>query len=262
MPTPTKGPRLGGSPSHERIILANLVSQLFEHGRVTTTETKAKRMRPLAEKLITKAKRGDLHARRLAAQTIRDKGVLHQLFAEIAPAMEGRDGGYVRITKIGNRKGDNAPMAVIEIITETVEQSRAAKGKAAKAAAAKAASKAEPKVKATEPTNAEPAAAPEVATLADVATDNAVVETADETASVDTVDAEAAGGDKPEYPNSYRGSEPGEDFVVKGNEDSMLYHTPDSPYYDATVAEVWFKTAEDAEAAGFKPTKAEAKDAT
>lgn len=120
MPTPTKGPRLGGSPAHEKIILDNLASQLFEHGRITTTEAKAKRVRPLAEKLITKAKRGDLHARRLAATHIRDKGVLHVLFTEIAPAVADRDGGYTRITKVGPRKGDNAPMAVIEVITEAV----------------------------------------------------------------------------------------------------------------------------------------------
>ncbi|WIY83222.1 50S ribosomal protein L17 [Propionimicrobium sp. PCR01-08-3] len=117
MPKPTKGPRLGGSPAHERIILANLASQLFEHGRITTTETRARRMQPLAERLISKAKRGDLHNRRIVRQTITSPDVLHTLFAEIAPAMEGRDGGYTRITKIGPRKGDNAPMAVIELIT-------------------------------------------------------------------------------------------------------------------------------------------------
>ena len=120
MPKPTKGSRLGGSPSHERIIQDNLATQLFEHGRITTTETRAKRVRPLAEKLITKATRGDLHARRLAATHIRDKGVLHILFTEIAPAVADREGGYTRITKVGNRKGDNAPMAVIEVVTEPV----------------------------------------------------------------------------------------------------------------------------------------------
>ncbi len=134
MPTPTKGNRLGGSPAHQRIILANLASQLFEHGRITTTETKAKRVRPLAERLITKAKRGDLHARRQVMTTIRDKGVVHSLFTEIAPAMAERDGGYVRITKIGPRKGDNAPMAIIELITEPVEK----KAKAAAPAAEEA----------------------------------------------------------------------------------------------------------------------------
>jgi large subunit ribosomal protein L17 len=116
MPTPTKGPRLGGSPSHERLMLANLATSLFEHGRITTTETKAKRLRPLAEKLVTFAKRGDLHARRQVMTTIRDKDVVHTLFAEIGPRYENRPGGYTRITKVGPRKGDNAPMAVIELV--------------------------------------------------------------------------------------------------------------------------------------------------
>ena len=124
MPTPTKGARLGGSPSHERIILANLATQLFEHGKIVTTEAKAKRLRPLAEKLITKAKRGDIHARRQVLTTVRDKGVVHVLFTEIAPTLTDRDGGYLRITKVGPRKGDNAPMAQIEILTETVEDGR------------------------------------------------------------------------------------------------------------------------------------------
>ncbi len=124
MPTPTKGPRLGGSPAHERIILGNLASQLFEHGRITTTEAKAKRVQPLAEKLITKAKRGDLHARRQVYATVTDRGVVEKLFTEIAPTFADRDGGYTRITKIGNRKGDNAPLAVIELVTETVEEGR------------------------------------------------------------------------------------------------------------------------------------------
>ena len=124
MPAPTKGARLGGSPSHERIILANLATQLFEHGRITTTEAKAKRLRPLAEKLITKAKRGDIHSRRLVLTTVKDKGVVHTLFTEIAPTMADREGGYLRITKVGPRKGDNAPMAMIELVTESVEDSR------------------------------------------------------------------------------------------------------------------------------------------
>lgn len=122
MPKPTKGPRLGGSPSHQRIILANLATQLIEHGRITTTETRARRLQPLVETLITKAKRGetDVHARRLVAKTIRDKSVGHVLFTEVAPAMAGREGGYTRITKIGARKGDNAQMAIIELITTPV----------------------------------------------------------------------------------------------------------------------------------------------
>jgi large subunit ribosomal protein L17 len=116
MPTPTKGHRLGGSPAHERHILANLATALFQHGRITTTEAKAKRLRPVAERLITFAKRGDLHARRHVLTMVTDKGVVHQLFTEIAPEFSERDGGYTRITKIGPRKGDNAAMAVIELV--------------------------------------------------------------------------------------------------------------------------------------------------
>ena len=130
MPAPAKGARLGGSAAHQRLILANLASQLFEHGRIVTTEAKAKRLRPLAEKLITKAKRGDIHARRLVLTTVRDKGVVHTLFTEIAPSLADREGGYTRITKVGPRKGDNAPMAVIELVKESVEESREANAKA------------------------------------------------------------------------------------------------------------------------------------
>ena len=116
MPTPTKGHRLGGSPAHERHILANLATALFQHGRITTTEAKARRLRPVAERLITFAKRGDLHARRHVLTVVTDKGVVHQLFTEIAPEFSERDGGYTRITKIGPRKGDNEAMAVIELV--------------------------------------------------------------------------------------------------------------------------------------------------
>ena len=120
MPTPKKGPRLGGSPAHQRLIVANLATALFEHGRITTTEARARFLRPVAEKLITKAKRGDIHARREVLKTVRDKGVVHVLFTEIAPTFEDRPGGYTRITKVGPRKGDNAPMALIELVTEPV----------------------------------------------------------------------------------------------------------------------------------------------
>ena len=116
MPTPTKGPRLGGGPAHERLMLANLATSLFEHGRITTTEAKAKRLRPYAEKLVSFAKRGDLHSRRQVMTVIRDKDVVHTLFAEIGPRFANRPGGYTRITKVGPRKGDNAPMAVIELV--------------------------------------------------------------------------------------------------------------------------------------------------
>ena len=141
MPKPKKGPRLGGSPAHQRLIVSNLATQLFEHGRITTTEAKARVLRPVAEKLITKAKRGDLHNRREVLKTVRDKTVVHVLFTEIAPTFAERPGGYTRITKIGPRKGDNAPMAVIELVTEAYEPKAAKPAKkttAKKAAAPKA----------------------------------------------------------------------------------------------------------------------------
>src|SRR5699024_4392591 len=118
MPAPTKGTRLGGSPAHERMIIAGLATELFRHKAITTTETKAKRLRPHAERLITKAKKGDLASRRRVMETIRDKGVVYTLFEEIAPTFAERPGGYTRITKVAPRKGDNAPMAVIELVTE------------------------------------------------------------------------------------------------------------------------------------------------
>ncbi|MDP2012628.1 MAG: 50S ribosomal protein L17 [Actinomycetota bacterium] len=139
MPTPTKGPRLGGGPAHERLILANLATSLFEHGRITTTEAKAKRLRPLAERLITFAKRGDLHARRRVLTIVHDKSVVHTLFTEIGPSFAGRQGGYTRITKIGNRKGDNAPMAIIELCEPMLEQVVAEASAATKRAAKEAA---------------------------------------------------------------------------------------------------------------------------
>ncbi|HEY9251955.1 50S ribosomal protein L17 [Nocardioides sp. NBC_00850] len=132
MPTPKKGARFGGSPAHQKLILSNLATALFENGRITTTEAKARHLRPVAEKLITKAKKGDLHNRREVLKTIRDKSVVHTLFTEIAEQFAERPGGYTRITKIGPRKGDNAPMAVIELVNEAYEP----KTKAAPAAAA------------------------------------------------------------------------------------------------------------------------------
>jgi large subunit ribosomal protein L17 len=138
MPTPTKGPRLGGGPAHERLLLAGLATQLFEHRSITTTEAKAKRLRPFAERLVTFAKRGDLASRRRVLQVVRDKGVVHELFTEIAPAVAEREGGYTRITKIGPRKGDNAPLAVIELVLEPLTQ-RAATVREAEAATARSA---------------------------------------------------------------------------------------------------------------------------
>ncbi len=138
MPTPNKGPRMGGSPAHERLMLANLCTQLLEHGRITTTESKAKRLRPHVEKLITFGKRGDLHARRQVLKVIRDKSVVHELFAEIGPRYENRPGGYTRIVKLGPRKGDNAPMAIIELV-EALTVAQTAVGEAERARGTKSA---------------------------------------------------------------------------------------------------------------------------
>ena len=250
MPTPTKGPRLGGGPAHERLLLANLATQLFAHRSITTTEAKAKRVRPLAERLITFAKRGDLAARRRVLTVVRDKGVVHELFTEIAPAMAERQGGYTRITKIGNRKGDNAPMAVIELVLEplsakkaTVREAEAATKRAARPKAAKAAA---------------PAAAP--------ATEAADTEAASAEAADSTVVEAAVGAAVAEGPYGADSADPLEDgeapegFYVKGNKDSMKFHTPASPWYDKTVAEVYFKTAEAAAAAGFAEAGKKAED--
>ncbi|MCX4664327.1 50S ribosomal protein L17 [Streptomyces uncialis] len=132
MPKPAKGARLGGSAAHEKLLLANLAKALFEHGRITTTEAKARRLRPYAERLVTKAKKGDLHNRRQVLQVITDKSIVHTLFTEIGPRYENRPGGYTRITKIGNRRGDNAPMAVIELVEAlTVAQEATGEAEAA-----------------------------------------------------------------------------------------------------------------------------------
>ncbi|MEV7605342.1 50S ribosomal protein L17 [Paenarthrobacter sp. NPDC089322] len=161
MPTPTKGPRLGGGPAHERLMLANLAASLFEHKRITTTVTKAKRLKPYAERLVTFAKRGDLASRRRVLGLISNKGIVHELFTDIAGAVANRDGGYTRITKIGNRKGDNAPMAVIELVLEPVSPKQAvvaeATAAAAKAAPADEAPAAEEEVVETEAVEAEAA---------------------------------------------------------------------------------------------------------
>jgi large subunit ribosomal protein L17 len=176
MPTPTKGPRLGGGPAHERLILANLATALFEHKRITTTEAKAKRLRPLAERLVTFAKRGDLHARRRVLTVVRDKSVVHELFVEIAPQMAERQGGYTRITKIGPRKGDNAPMAVIELVLEPVSPKQAVVREATKAA-----QKAAPKAEET-PAEETPA---EETPVEETATDAPEAEAADTTDEAD-----------------------------------------------------------------------------
>lgn len=319
MPTPTKGPRLGGGPAHERLILANLAQSLFEHDSITTTEAKAKRMRPLAERMVTFAKRGDLHARRRVIATLKDKGVVHRLFVEIAPDMADRPGGYTRITKIAPRKGDNAPMAVIELVREPVS----AKPKKAVVAEAEGATKRAAKDKAKADKKADKAAAApaqdaplEIEDAAGAAADDAAVlasasvddvrdvaaadiqdaatadvqdaPVADEVAAVEVAETDAAAegaaaeaedltkaepvaatkaaglasADAAEAPAAVElpagaaapnadGSAPA-GYTVKGNADSGLYHEPDGQWYDATEAEFWFKSAADAEAAGFR----------
>ena len=176
MPKPTKGPRLGGGPAHERLMLANLATALFTHGRIQTTETKAKRLRPLAERMVTFAKRGDLHARRRVMTVIRDKSAVHRLFTEIAPLVAEREGGYTRIVKIGFRKGDNAPMAVIELILDPVQKKPSAKKARLKEEAEKAAKEAEKAAKAA--AKKAEAEASEAAEAADAEATDAVVEEA------------------------------------------------------------------------------------
>jgi large subunit ribosomal protein L17 len=227
MPTPKKGARLGGSAAHQKLIIANLATSLFEHGRITTTEAKARVLRPVAEKLITKARKGDLHNRRQVLATIRDKGVVHTLFEEIGPRYAERPGGYTRITKIGPRKGDNAPMAVIELVTEDYE----------------------PKSRSTRSAAAPAPAASVPADAAGETDEETAEETPEETAE------ETEGGDAGEYDGSHAPLEDPahapEGFPVKGNKTSMKYHEPEGQWYDQTTAEVWFASAEAAEAAGF-----------
>ncbi|WP_439903237.1 50S ribosomal protein L17 [Microbacterium azadirachtae] len=174
MPKPTKGPRLGGGPAHERLLLANLAAQLFVHKSIKTTETKAKRLRPLAERLVTFGKRGDLHARRRVLSVLRNKEATHALFAEIAPLVAEREGGYTRITKVGNRKGDNAPMAVIELVLEPVAPK--VKKAAAKPAKAEKAAPAEEVVEEVVETPAAEAEVVEEAPVADEAAADAAAE--------------------------------------------------------------------------------------
>lgn len=204
MPTPTKGARLGGGPAHERLMLANLATALFEHGKITTTQAKAKRLRPLAERLITFAKRGDLHARRRVLMVVRDKGVVHTLFEEIGPRYENRPGGYTRIVKIGPRKGDNAPMAVIELVEPLAEAvvaeataaaKRAAKDKTKKDTGSKAkeTSKKAPEGVSKDTAKSEEVAA--VATAAELSADEPAADVIEADAVAAEAKAEAEAGD-------------------------------------------------------------------
>jgi large subunit ribosomal protein L17 len=255
MPTPKKGARLGGSPAHQRLILSNLATALFEHGRITTTEAKARVLRPHAEKLITKAKKGDLHNRREVLKTIRDKSVVHVLFTEIAPSFADRPGGYTRITKVGPRKGDNAPMAVIELVTEAYSPKAPTTKRTASAAApapveeAPAETVEEAPAETTEEAPAETTEEAPVEEAADV-------ETVVEVEGVDNdVFEETEGGTSGKYAGSSvpleNAANAPEGYPIKGNEGSMKYHTPDSTWFDQTTAEVWFDTEESAQAAGF-----------
>ena len=193
MPTPTKGPRMGGSPAHERHMLANLAQALFEHGRITTTEAKAKRLRPYAEHLITFAKRGDLHARRQVLKRLNDKSVVHTLFDEIGPRYENRPGGYTRIVKLGPRKGDNAPMAIIELV-EALTIAQQAVGEAERARGTKSAPK-------KAPTGATKEAAEELAaespTAAAVLAEAVAAEAAEAPETTDAVEAEVVAEEAP-----------------------------------------------------------------
>jgi large subunit ribosomal protein L17 len=255
MPTPTKGPRLGGGPAHERLMLANLATSLFEHDQITTTEAKAKRLRPLAERLITFAKRGDLHSRRRVLTVVKDKGIVHRLFAEIAPDMQQRPGGYTRITKIGARKGDNAPMAVIELVREPLSAKKATV-KEAEAATKRAAKQAESARAAETTKKAEEADVQDADTTAEPQDAQATPQ--DRKPYIDG--PEAPGGEPQDASDGGYGpgsAAPNEDgsapagFEIKGNADSMKYHEPDGQWYDQTQAEVYFRTAQDAEKAGF-----------
>ena len=231
MPQPTKGARLGGSPAHQRLILANLATSLFQHGKITTTEAKAKRLRPYAERLITKAKRGDLDNRREIQKVIRDRETVHRLMHEIGPFFADREGGYTRITKTLPRKGDNAPMAVIELVSQKTVTSEADRARRV-SASQKAASEAPAEV--------------EEAPVVDETPEVDEVDEVEESTSTD----EAPYGEGSHAPLDDPDEAP-EGFEIKGNADSMLYHLPGTPFYDRTVAEVWFATAEAAEAAGF-----------
>lgn len=224
MPTPTKGSRLGGSAAHQKLILSNLATSLFEHGAITTTATKAKRLQPLAETLITKAKRGDLNSRRQVMKRIRDKSIVHVLFTEIGERYQDRPGGYTRIIKLGPRKGDNAPMVKIELV-EALADSPKAKAAAKKAAPAKKATAKKAAATDETKTDAAPAADAEVQ---------------------DVVAGKYEGSAAP-----LDGGAAPEGYDIKGNEDSMKYHGTDSPWYEQTVAEVWFQTEDAAKAAGF-----------
>ena len=214
MPTPTKGPRLGGSSAHQRHIMANLATALFEHGKITTTEAKARRLRPYAERLITFAKRGDLHARREVLTVVTDRGVVHTLFTEIGPRFATREGGYTRITKIGPRKGDNAPLAVIELVEEEASAAPSRRRRPRRAPARtsrRAAEAAAPAGSAAE----QDEAAEQEATAEDTAAEEVVAE---DSAAEDSAAEDSAAGDAADEPTEDSAAEDSEDTGTAGEE--------------------------------------------
>lgn len=213
MPRPTKGPRLGGGAAHERLMLANLATALFTHGRIQTTETKAKRLRPLAERMVTFAKRGDLHARRKVMTVIRDKSAVHKLFMEIAPQVDKREGGYTRIVKTGFRKGDNAPMAVIELVLEPVNP--------------------KPKTKKAKPEAEKPAAKPVVADEAEETTE--APEAIEET--TEAVDAPVEQTEASEAPSEEAPAEDGATEEPAGEEPVAEESSAEEPVAEEPAAE-------------------------
>jgi large subunit ribosomal protein L17 len=275
MPQPTKGARLGGSPAHQRLILANLATSLFQHGKIRTTEAKARRLRPYAERLITKAKRGDLHNRREIQKVIRDRETVHRLMHEIGPFFANRNGGYTRITKTLPRQGDNAAMAIIELVAEqtvTAEADRArrvagsqrrprggsqadtATETSSTSSTSQAAEVAEKAEEASEAALDAAVTAPEGSVAQEKALDAA--DSAEQAADA-AVEESSSTSDAPYGEGSHAPlddpNEAPEGFPIKGNEDSKIYHVPESPHYGRTIAEVWFATPQAAEAAGFEP---------
>ncbi len=269
MPQPTKGPRLGGSPAHQRLILANLATALFEHGKITTTEAKARRLRPYAEQLITKAKKGDQHNRRQIMRVIRDKSVVHRLIVEIGPHFADRNGGYTRITKTLPRKGDNAPMAVIELVQEQTVTSEADRARRVRSSQQPAAASARPPPswprrrrsrRSTPPRPRRRAARPRTRRST-----RPRRRTTPPTPHEESGTEESASTDEAPYGAGSHAplDDPDEapaGFEIKGNADSMLYHVPGSAFYDRTVPEVWFASEEAAEAAGFSKPASQRED--
>ena len=253
MPTPTKGRRMGGSSAHQRLMLANLATALFEHGRIRTTEARAKRLRPYAERLVTIAKREDLHARRQVMRTIRDKEIVHHLFAEIAPRYAERPGGYTRIIKIGARKGDNAPMAIIELV-EALTVAQEAVGEAERA-------------RGTRFSRRRGAAVVDTDLDDDLDEDDDLGVSDDDSSDADDSDVDEdedlEDDEEPYGPGSSGptadGSAP-EGFPIKGNANSMKFHQPEGQWFEQTEPEAWFATVGDAERAGFTEAGASTED--